>query len=313
MFGIVVASFVTAMVVTQWQLISVGRTSLEIADSTAPSIEYLANARGEMRHLEVVLHDYVEERGTQPARVAAAEKSRHALEEAIDQYLQLPVEPAEQRLWGNILRTNDELNASVDRCLAAANAHDWVAAANALAALDSAADALGTAITRDIELNAARSHALALAIVADHDRSTVLAFALAGLCVAITAVGAFGLRRAMRRTLELADEHQRLVEVRASELEQFAGRVAHDILSPLSVVGLALRTSGSEAMRAQMIGRATSAIKRIDRLVSGLLAFAVAGAEPQEDAHADVEVPSPISSTSSARRPPPPARSCAST
>jgi len=294
-FGIVVASFVAAMLVTQWQLVSVGRTSLEIADSTAPSIEYLANARGEMRHLEVVLRDYVddERHGVAHPRLEPVEVSRKAMNDYVADYLVLPVEPREQALWGDILRTKDSLNDVVNRCLAAIDRRDWTAAKAACDAVDASGDALSAAITRDVELNASRAHMLALDIARDRRRSMLVAFLLAGLCVAITAIGAVGLTRVMRQNSELTEAHQRLLETRASELEQFAGRVAHDILSPLSVVGLALRTSAASdlpsATRAQLTDRGSAAIKRIDRLVNGLLAFAVAGAAPEEGAHADVE------------------------
>jgi signal transduction histidine kinase len=294
-FGVIVASFLAAMLVTQWQLLSVGRTSLEIADSTAPSIEYLANARGEMQHLEAGLADYLDDakEGAPPRHLHGIERSRQALDASIAAYLQLPVEPAEQRLWGDILRTKDAFNGTVERFLAAVERRDYAAAEDALNANDAAGDALGAAITRDIELNASRSHSLALDIARDRRRSTAVAFALAGLCAAITIAGATALRRVMRRHSELVEEHRRLEEVRASELEQFAGRVAHDILSPLNVVGLAVRSVSmpgtTEPMREQLGERAGAAIKRIDRLVNGLLAFAVAGAEPEEGAHADVE------------------------
>ena len=293
-FAIVVTSFVTAMLVTQWQLVSVGRTSLEIADSTAPSIEYLANARGEMRHLQVILHEHVEdtERGSSGPAAASIEQARTRMDESIADYLVLPVERDEQLLWGDIFRSKRALNDSLDRCLAAIDRHDVRAAQSSLHDTDQAVDALSTAITRAIELNATRSHMLALSIVRERQRTTVLAFGLAGLCVAITLVGALGLRRIVRQNNALTEAHQQLLEARASELEQFAGRVAHDILSPLSTVGLSLRTSTapgvSDALREQLAGRGTAAIKRIDRLVTGLLAFAVAGAKPEEGAHADV-------------------------
>ncbi len=293
-FGVIVACFVAAMLFTQWQMMSVGRSSLEIADGTAPSIEELASARGEMRHLEVLLADYVDaaKSGQKPS-TRGIELTRQAMNESFADYLVLPVEPNEQRLWGDILRTKDAFEGNADRTLAAANAGQVADAATSLKSLDASGDAFGAAITRDIELNAQRSHALALSIASAQKRSMLIAFALAALCAAITVGGAAALRRVMRQRAALAEERRRLIEARATELDQFAGRVAHDILSPLGTVGLALQTttmSGlDDARRTQLAERGTSAIKRIERLVSGLLAFAVAGALPEEGAHADVQ------------------------
>jgi signal transduction histidine kinase len=78
---------------------------------------------------------------------------------------------------------------------------------------------------------------------------------------------------------------------RASELEQFAGSVAHDILSPLNAVGLSLELAGrpgEEAARAGWVKRGTASLARVERLVSGLLEFARAGAHPGTDARCDV-------------------------
>jgi len=293
-FAIILASFVTAMFLTQWQLFSVGRTSLEIADGTTPSIEHLASARGEMRHVEVLLHDDLDlarAGGTVPLR--GISDGRRAMNESIADYLVLPVDSEEQKLWGDILRTKDLFNDEVDRTIAAIDRRDFEGAAAELQSVSAAGDALGAAITRDIEENAEQSHSLALSIARVQRRAMFLAVGLAGLCVAITIFGAAAVRRVVAQRAMFAEERRKLLETRATELEQFAGRVAHDILSPLGTVSLALRTSTapemSDAMRAQIADRGNSAIKRIDRLVNGLLAFAVAGAEPGEGAEADVE------------------------
>jgi signal transduction histidine kinase len=75
------------------------------------------------------------------------------------------------------------------------------------------------------------------------------------------------------------------------ELEAFAGRVAHDILSPLGVVSFALELAGrgaNEAQRARAFERGGRAVARIKSLVDGLLGFARAGARPEEGARIDV-------------------------
>ena len=275
-FGVIVSSFVAAIALLEWQLVAVGHASLQIADNAAPSIEHLATARGEMRHLDALLQQALGDETLVPQ----VEAARKRMDDAIADYLILPVDPAEQQLWGDILHSRDALNVAVERAVSKIEQHDASEARDFAHKADAAADDLGAAVTRDITLHASRSHTLALEIARIHDQSRLAAVALALLCVGIATAGAIGLRRVMRRHGELMDRHRELVEARASELEQFAGRIAHDILSPLGVVGLAFQIGDQQRGRA--------AIKRIDRLVKGLLAFAVAGAKPDEGSTADV-------------------------
>jgi signal transduction histidine kinase len=107
----------------------------------------------------------------------------------------------------------------------------------------------------------------------------------------LTLAGAVALRRAMREHAALAEQHQRLVEERASELEQFAGTVAHDILSPLGAVGLSLQLAArqdDEESRTRVVSRGVAALDRVKRLVHGLLEFARAGAKPDPRARSNV-------------------------
>ena len=82
-----------------------------------------------------------------------------------------------------------------------------------------------------------------------------------------------------------------LTQRKAAELEQFAGRVAHDILSPLSAVSMAMTlVEKSPAQSGEALQRAQSSLSRVRRIVDGLLEFARAGARPEAGARADVRV-----------------------
>lgn len=118
-----------------------------------------------------------------------------------------------------------------------------------------------------------------------------MAFGLDAACALVTVAGAITLRRAMRAHAELEQRHRRLLEERASELEHFAGTVAHDILSPLGVVGFSLQLAGrpaEEETRARYVARGVAALERVKRLVHDLLEFARAGAKPDPSARSDV-------------------------
>jgi signal transduction histidine kinase len=90
--------------------------------------------------------------------------------------------------------------------------------------------------------------------------------------------------RALASHHRVVDERNRLVARRAEELEQFAARVAHDVLGPLSSTRLAvdLATARVEdpAIR-RALERGQRGVTRVSTIVNGLLRFARAGAQPE--------------------------------
>jgi signal transduction histidine kinase len=94
----------------------------------------------------------------------------------------------------------------------------------------------------------------------------------------------------VRQVQRLEQRHREVLERRAAELEEFAGRVAHDVLSPLASVGLALsmaeKAGGPLVQSAAQ--RATSSLHRVRGIVDALLDFARSGASPDAGATCDV-------------------------
>src|SRR5204862_7707427 len=83
-----------------------------------------------------------------------------------------------------------------------------------------------------------------------------------------------------------------LLAARANELEAFAGRVAHDLKTPLGALALRVPSTGRRADLSPALhdelDRMSRQIDRMDRIIDGLLEFARAGANPQPGAHADL-------------------------
>jgi signal transduction histidine kinase len=294
-FAVIVLSFLAATGFGQWRMRVLDSAVVEIASTTAPSIEYLASARGHTRTLQTVLRERVSDMNGQSrdARdVASIEDARGSLDDTTKQYLALPVAAGERGVWRQILAAKEGIDHATMRFEAAFVQNDREAATTTLQGdFATAAADLDAATTAAIEFNAARSRDLALEI--HHLRSSGLyaAIALDILCTAIAICGAILLRRTVRKHDALLERHRMLEAERASELEQFAGRVAHDILSPLSTVGLALelaRRPGHDSERARFVDRGTKALNRVKRMVNGLLDFARAGACPDPDAESDV-------------------------
>jgi signal transduction histidine kinase len=116
-------------------------------------------------------------------------------------------------------------------------------------------------------------------------RMTMLSIGLDAACVVFTALLAMAAIRAVRR-------HTALIEARSRELEQFAGRVAHDLRGPLTPVLLAIQgankqSSPGDPMHAAF-ERANRSLARMTSLVDDLLTFARAGGAPDPDASASL-------------------------
>ena len=117
---------------------------------------------------------------------------------------------------------------------------------------------------------------------------------MAALDAAATAIGMFGVLfayRASRRQDQLADERNALLKARLTELDRFAGRVAHDILSPLGTIAAALPLlrRASDAHARPYIDRSHRALQRVQRLVEDLLTFAQSGARPDSSSRCSVD------------------------
>ncbi len=151
--------------------------------------------------------------------------------------------------------------------------------------LQPAASRLDAAVLRLIDFNAAKGGELGRTIGKLGRQSVVNAIVLDAICVLLTFVAGSLAWRLVRRTTAL-------LEQRADELEAFAGRVAHDVVGPLSAANLALdllaRGTASPERAARAIESGRAGIMRARLIADGLLAFARAGARPEPGVEADV-------------------------
>jgi signal transduction histidine kinase len=110
-------------------------------------------------------------------------------------------------------------------------------------------------------------------------------YAIVGASAMLGSTLIVGYLRALRH-------RRRAVATRIDELEIFAARVAHDVRSPLTSATLALRCAAagvaSDDRVRGLILRAERSLHNIEQLAQDLLAFAMAGARPEEGASASV-------------------------
>lgn len=297
-FAAVAVSFVLATVASEYSDLGIGRSARAIATNAAPSIAHLEALRSEARRLLVLADDYVDQsvdgamadpKGTPGPPVSRTRllSSLGQLDVEWNAYRALPTFPHETDRWGAVAEAKEKFSGDVREALAAIDARRPLMA---LEALDRGAkpdaDALDDAVVRLVDLNAERAKYLGAKIDSLGRRSIAIAALLDGVSVALTILTALLLLRILRRYSRLADR-------RAEELELFAGRVAHDILSPLGAASLAfshLRRSGviQEPRMLRFLTRGQAGIEHTRLIADDLLKFASAGALPDPDARADV-------------------------
>ena len=98
--------------------------------------------------------------------------------------------------------------------------------------------------------------------------------------------------RRFREHDKLLADHAELQEQRAAELEVFAQRVAHDLISPLAsltyCLGAFKRVSETDPKLEEALARANTCVVRARDMVHGIFEFARAGGKPEPGAYADV-------------------------
>lgn len=312
-FAAVAVSFVLATLVSERSDVKIRRDAALITGNAAPSIVHLEAFRSEARRLVVLADDEVDRALERQGQRDAAELRAYAgravrntrptlpapqagvlpadvlavLEREWSAYRSLPTFPGELELAAAVVVVRQRFVDDLQRVLSVAHDGDAHQALDLLEQqLKPEADDLDDAVVKVVERNAQAAKHLAGRIDRLGRRSILRAAGLDGLSVLLTILAAFLVTRFMRR-------YTRLMEQRADELELFAGRVAHDVLSPLGAASLALsyltEKGGIQDPRARrMLALGQRGIERTRLIADDLLEFASAGAQPDPTAHADV-------------------------
>lgn len=211
-------------------------------------------------------------------------RARLDLTAATAEYEDTPMGAAEVRLWDTL--TRDVLRA-FDRAVDGALAH---AAAGtpvdqeALDRLTLVTNDATAALQRLAQLNAA-----GLDATGKEMRSTVAMLVL--VCVALGIAGTIGGLALVRWALLAVKEYERTTAERLAELDEFAGRVAHDLRSPLQAMSMSLalihRRATDDGTRAT-VEKAQGGARRMAGFIAELLNFARSGAKPVPGASARV-------------------------
>lgn len=277
---VTVVSFLGATAYTQNRLARLDALSSMIETNAVPSIEYLSRAALGLTRLNQLIDDVATSGSRHASAVLAARQEAKALTRDVDRYLQLPTLPGEQDLWkelrANVSRAVQLVDATVD----AIDGHERSEQVPSAAQVDDALDAAVRSVLATLDFDVRRSEVMARdvrAVRGTELRRIVELDALSALIALVAVVFAF---RATRHHDQLLNEHNALLATRVTELDRFAGRVAHDVLSPLgtAAAGLSLLGRSADEKSQSYIDRSQRALQRVQQLVEGLLSFARAGA-----------------------------------
>jgi signal transduction histidine kinase len=289
----VTASFVAATAYSQYWAKSIDRPATEIATNAEPSVEALAAARSDLDALEVGLFVAIRdiEEGA-PLRLDSLHTDRAHLAYDIDRYLVMPTFAGERAYWDELEASLHALDTALDRLEGPLGARDVTTARREIfSEVRLAIARLGESLREVIGFNASESVKLARQIETQRRRASNIALLLNVAC-AIAAGGAvLILTRVMRSYGQVVESRNELLRKRAEELDVFASRVAHDIVSPLGTIALGIdlatkRTTDPEV--SAILVRARSGTERTARVVRDLLAFARAAALPDAAATANL-------------------------
>ena len=286
-FGVVAVAFTLSTVLAERSDIGIRRAALLIAQNSAPSVGHLSLLRADLRRITLLAD------GQRDAAIEGRPRfDRKRMDAALAslegdwaRYRALPTFPGEKDLVPPAQAAADDLARAVERVGVMDQAGD---SEGLRAALDGdlapAANRLDGAALRLIDFNAARGGELGQIIGRLGRQSVINAIVLDSLCLMLTVATGFLAWRLVRR-------YTTLLERRADELELFAGRVAHDVVGPLSAASLALdlvARGGAPERIARAVESGRAGIQRTRLIADGLLAFARAGARPEAGAEADV-------------------------
>ncbi len=299
--ALVVLSFVSVFFLAIARGRITGRDIDGIVTNALPSVEELTDARGDLRRLDTLARDSADSVTTGEPRPSAETVAglRRDLDESLAAYFLLPMFPGEHELSASVTGELADLDRALVSVQEAVAASDAERSRHAKRAEMRAAERLDDTLEGLVDLNATQGQELGLSVEANRAQTRRLAMGLDALAGALgllaMGVAVFAMRRTVR-SLEVdratATQRASALGQRSAELDQFAGRMAHDVLSPLNSVSLSLeflrRRLGGDTRIESTVDRALASLQRVRRIVDGLLEFARAGAGPEPGASADL-------------------------
>ena len=290
-FALVVLFFLTGTIVSQRLASAIDAAASRIVTDSAPSVVALASARAELHRLQDLASDYVEGNGRKADR-GRVDASLATLNRAVATYVSLPFLPGERELWTRVAEDIRRVKDTWERTVRAVERGDGAfARLLVMGDLRQAVDRAGIDILSDVELNGRAADEDALLIARRRRESLRAAAALTAASVTLTAFVAFVVYRLASQRDALQREHANMLRETNAELEIFASRLSHDIMSPLAstrfAIDAALKAEDDEKVKRTLL-LGSRGLERAAHIAQSLFEFARSGARPGPTERADV-------------------------
>jgi len=274
-FVVIGVGFVGSTLLAERRSSAIDREIADVATNSLPSVAHLVAARGALRHLEVAAERFA--RSTGGARAVARQSLRDArtdLNQEVEQEGDSPRYEGELAIADVAQHDIVELEALLDGWQTAPpNEGDA-----ADVAIHTIVDRTDAALQAWLALNAQQGQEGVARIIEIRRDSMLVALGLDAACLALSVTAAAVALRALRKQREAEDRNARNLTGRANELENFAKRVAHDLLSPLSALTYCLhafkRAGEADPPLADALRRARACVARAQTMVDGIFEFA---------------------------------------
>jgi signal transduction histidine kinase len=276
---------------THATLQSIDANGATITENTAPSIVALEAMNVHLVRLRRLLSTRLADPEDASASAGSILAERDAIFATAERYESLPVDRGEAEVIDDLRAALARLWTATESCIRVPALGPG--ARRALSAeVDAAGEAVNEALISASTLNANVASSATTALRGTARRLLPTAVLLQALTFVAAAVAVYAAYQMSRVESEVGE--RRLLEQKNAELEAFSGRVAHDLLSPLLGVGLALAhaerhlaSHDDERLRAEIV-RAGGSLVRVKGMVKDLLDFARAAAAPPPGARSDV-------------------------
>ena len=293
-FALIAMAFVASSVYANWLSVEIEGEAHALAANALPSIEHLTRATDALRDVEASTDDYADlPAHLRPAARLHIEALWKAVDSEVAAYLGLPMFSGELDLYAEVPGSLRDLDGAMERLFADAESGDRERArTTADRDVRGKANHAASLLRHIVTFNAARASESSTHIQATRRRVVLIATLLNATTLLFTAVIAAWIWRIFRSYSRLQREHAELVERRASELEVFGRRVAHDLISPLSSLTFCLTAfksaSETDPKLASALARSRQCVVRAQGLVDNVFDFARSGGVPTSDASTEV-------------------------
>lgn len=293
-FALIAAVFVASAGATYRTLSAIDQEVTNLKRNSLPGVGELSAARAELQRARLRADLLMLSTDGWGVREFDQVRSHEAaMRSHLAAYERLPWYPGERELYeSSVLPALPKLEEATAR-VEAAGAGSARERTEVDLGFDLAAGVVDEALSAVVDLNQSWAFSSTEKILnarRHYDRLTLLLTLGSAL---VAAVAAAAVMRVLRRDERVSQEALLHQAARAAELEMFASRVCHDLLSPLAGVTLSLggiARRHADPRTREAVARAERTLERSRAMVQGMYEFARAGARPADDARTALRV-----------------------